>query len=512
MNLTGLLPILTILVLSTTADLYAQSLSAKVVDSINGNPVPYATIILNKSGIITNDEGRFNFLLDETIKETDTLYISCIGYQSVARPIHQFTEPAIYLSPKAIELREVIVSNKNYTADEIIEFVADNLEKNYKNDLSKKRLFHRESNASRWFKSDFKVTKSSIAVLNQQFLDSVIATVPKDNTVYNEIAGDFYGNNDRENQKLNLLKASELYDKSKELDFEKLEEKFNSILKENVKDGSYFKIKSGILSFKVDADEVSELFEEEIDSTDVTALNKELEEKKKSKEEEKENYAKWKRNKLAGIFNSLPTQKGADLNVITKSRKYEFTLKEFTYLGNDAVYVIGFVPDGSADYQGKLYINADDFAVLRIDFENVKPVKKFNLLGLSSNKYLSKGTIIYSRENNGAYGLRYFESETGTTIGLKRPLKIIEKNKIVKGRNKQNELAGKMDFGFNYREKNQVVVFESETISQSAFDAFTESNTVLPTYMPNYDPEFWKGFTIIEPNTAIKDFTSVAKD
>ena len=26
--------------------------------------------------------------------------------------------------------------------------------------------------------------------------------------------------------------------------------------------------------------------------------------------------------------------------------------------------------------------------------------------------------------------------------------------------------------------------------------------------MPNYDPEFWKGYNILEPNQAIKDFTA----
>ncbi len=26
--------------------------------------------------------------------------------------------------------------------------------------------------------------------------------------------------------------------------------------------------------------------------------------------------------------------------------------------------------------------------------------------------------------------------------------------------------------------------------------------------MPNYNPEFWKGYTIIEPNKAIREFAS----
>jgi hypothetical protein len=416
------------------------------------------------------------------------------------------------LIPKAIELREVIVSNKNYTADEIIDLVEDNLEKNYSNELTKKRLFYRVSNFDRWTKSDFKVKKSSIDVLNQKFLDSVIATVPKNDSYYSEIVGDLYGNYLAETQKLNLLKASKLFDKSKQLDAEKLEERFNEILKKNIKPGSYFKIKSGLFGTKIDAEEISELLADEVDSTDVVAFNEQVEKKKKNKVEQQKNYANWKKNNLGELLNSLPTQEDTDFNFLTKSRKYDYTLKEFTFLGNDPVYVISFHPSGSADFEGTMYINADDFALLQVDYTNVKPVQKFNLLGVSANTYLSKGKIIYNKGANGFYGLRFFEAETGQRFGLKRPLKIIEKNKIVKGRNKQNELSGDMDFVFINVEKSEMIVFESESISQATYDAFTENNAISPTYMPNYDPEFWKGYAIMEPNTAIKEFTSASSE
>ncbi|SEL64537.1 CarboxypepD_reg-like domain-containing protein [Maribacter orientalis] len=512
MNTKRLLVSLYIVLIASISNVQSQSLSAFVIDSVSQQPIPYATVQLKEKGVITNEDGNFNFILNETIAESDSLIISSMGYETLSKPISEFITNRILLTPKAIELREVIVSNKNYTADEIMELVEDNLEKNYTNDLTKKRLFHRESSSHRWTQSNFKIKKSSIDVLNQQFIDSVISSVPKNDSYYSEIVGDLYGNFNTEAQKLDLLKASKLFDKSTDLDYEKLEEKFNDILKDNVKPGSYFKIKSGLLSFKIDADEVNQLFEEDIDSTDVAEVNKELEEKKKNKEEEEKNYAKWRRNNLAGILSTLPTQEDSDLNFISKSRKYDFALQEFTYLGNDAVYVISFQPSGAADYEGTLYVNADDFALLQVDYTNVKPVKKFNLLGISANKYLSKGKIIYNKGSNGFYGLRYFESETGERFGIKRPLKIIEKNKVVKGRNKQNELSGNMDFVFNNVEKNEVIIFESESISQATFDAFTENNAVSPTYMPKYDPEFWKGYAIMEPNTAIKEFSATSSE
>ncbi len=499
------------IVLSCTWTAFGQNLSAKIVDSLTQKPIPYVTVRLNTQGVITNEEGQFNFLLNESIKATDTLHISCIGYESLSRPIEAFTENIIPLSPKAIELREVIVSNKNYTANEIMEFVSENLERNHGNALTKKRVFHRQSQFNNWSKSDFTVKKSTIAVLDQRFLDSIITEIPKSDSYYSEVLGDLYGDYDTDTQKLDILKASKLYDKNTEMDAEKLQEKFIGILRENIKEGSYFKIKSGLLSFKIDADEVSELFEQQADSVETAALKKEIEDAKKDKADERENYGKWKKNKLGALMASLPTAPDTDLTFISKTRKYEYTLKAFTYMGNDAVYVIEFAPKGGADYQGILHINADDFALLQVQFENVKPLRKFNLLGISVNRYLSKGRILYTKGAKGHYGLKFYQSETAARVGIDRSLKIFEKNKIVRGRNKQNELTGNMDFTFANVEKNEVVVFETEPITKTYFEAMTTENDILPEYMAHYDPEFWKGHTIMEPNTAIREFTSSAQ-
>jgi hypothetical protein len=56
--------------------------------------------------------------------------------------------------------------------------------------------------------------------------------------------------------------------------------------------------------------------------------------------------------------------------------------------------------------------------------------------------------------------------------------------------------------------KHELILFDTEDITEQEFNSIKENNTVLPTYMPNYDPEFWKGYNILEPNQAIKDFTA----
>jgi len=487
---------------------HAQTLTSIIVDSASQKPIPYVTVQLKNKGVITNEEGRFTFQLDSNIEPIDSLFISCIGYASIAKPLNQFTDKQIVLAAKAIDLNPVIVTNKNYTPEEILEIVEDSIHKNYNLGLAKKRVFLRETYSSQILKTDYTLKKSTIEAFNKQFLDNLINQIPKNNTVYNEALGDLYGGSDGDEQKLDLIKASELYDKSMELDFEVLEEKFNKIMKENVKTDSYFKIKSGLFGTKVDADE---MFESEVDSTDVAALNEQLEKEKKNKAERKKFFAKYKRETMGNLYENLPVFEDTDYNVLFKPGRYVLALDDFTYLGDAAVYVISFTPKRSEDFRGKLYINSDDFALIRMDFENVKPLRDFSLLGVSLKEYLATGKIIFTKGEDQKYHLSYYDITKGLQAGFRRPLKIIEKNKNVKGRRKQNELSMKVDAAFGNRNRYELVVFDETPINSAQYDSFTENNTVLPKYMPNYDPKFWQGYNIIEPNQAIKAFTSIGE-
>ena len=57
-----------------------------------------------------------------------------------------------------------------------------------------------------------------------------------------------------------------------------------------------------------------------------------------------------------------------------------------------------------------IFINANDFAVLRIDFKNERPLFKLKLLGVFINQYLSEGKILYSKFNNNKYQLSYLKA------------------------------------------------------------------------------------------------------
>ena len=84
-----------------------------------------------------------------------------------------------------------------------------------------------------------------------------MSKVPRYNEWYFELLGNLSGDYTKESQKLELLRALELEDKEKSAIFENIEKLFDTLLKENVKTDSYFKVRSGIIGGKVEADEIN---------------------------------------------------------------------------------------------------------------------------------------------------------------------------------------------------------------------------------------------------------------
>lgn len=482
-----------------------ESITATLIDSVSQNPISYATITFNNSyGVISNEQGQFLINLRKSIEDKDSLFISCLGYESVQISVKKFSDSILILSPKVFELNEILVSNKKYTVDEIIEKVKESINSNYDFEYSRSTLFYRESEFTNVSTSKITIEETTIPEFNQKFMDSILAAIPKRSDEYTELLGTKYGKiNDDESQKLDIIKASRLYDKNNEITFEGFEERINSIIRENVKKDSYFKIKSGIFGTKEEMD--STIFENSASEEPIEFI----EEQKKRELKQKENFLRYRKNTIANLEKNSFIFEDSDLNFLEKSNRYEFELMDFAFLNNKYVYQIKFKPKRKEDYQGTMYVNPTDFAVERIDYQNVKSLKDFSLLGLSFDHYLQKGTLVYDKNNSDKYALKFAEIVEGFKMGVKRPLKIIEKNKNVKGRRKQNEISGKIHFEVSNISKRELVIFEYESILKNEFDQFEENPSVKPTYLPAYDPEFWKGHNVIEPNQAIKDFKSI---
>ena len=472
--------------------IFGQSIERKVqiLDSLTHEPIPFASISTNlKKGSIANEEGEFRWIFPEVVTNQDSLKITSMGYQTLTLALSTFSDTLVYLPPKTIALKTVIVSNKTLSPSEIIEAIQENIPYKYDLELNQKKIFLRESGSQQFNTLSVSVKKSSIPEFNQAFWDSTLTKVPRKNEWFNEIVGSCYG--DYKNQKVEITKALELENKETATIFKNLETVFEDILNNNIKKDSYFKIRSGIIGGKVDNADF-------INAADTLSL-----EEKETKE--KSNFLKAKKSTLLSLT-KLFEDKEINFSILKKASNYTFKQIDFTYLDDIPIYVLSFTPKRNEKYEGTLYVDADAMALVRISYKNIKDIKSFSLFGVSLKENLKEVTVQFKKNKTGKYALEYFEYSYGWEGGFDRPLVITEKNKIVKGRNKQNELKIDVVIKTGTNQKYQLVVFETLPLDKAVFEAFEEKPTVLPVNVTKYDPTFWQGYTIIEPNQALKAY------
>lgn len=471
----------------------AQELTAIVKDSLTQNPVPFASIYLKSgSGVVSNEEGSFRLIYDNS-NEKDSLLISCMGYETVKLPFYKLKDSIFYLTPKAIELNSIILSNEQLDVKQILKEIQKNISEKYELGFTEKKLFFRETGTQELKTLNVKIKKTSITEFNQIFWDSTLQKIPRKNSWYFELLGNLNGDYNEKNQKLELIRALELEDKEKTAIFKNIEKLFDTIIKENVKTNSYFKVRSGIIGGKLESDEINNNSQDTLTAEQKT-------------QKEKDRFLKWRKNILTNIIGGLFDEDKLDLTILKKSSKYEFTQNNFTYFGDIPVYILDFNPNGNEDYKGKIYVDADKLALIRIEYKNIKPVRDFSMFGVSFKEDFREVIIQFKKTALGKYCLEYLDYNSSFEGGFDRPLVITEKNKVVKGRNKQNQL--KMDLNVVNRntQRYQLVVFETTPIESEVFDAFEEKAEILPINKNKYDSKFWDGYTIIEPNIAIKEF------
>jgi len=475
----------------------AQTVSARLIDDKTQEPIPFATIELSENqGVISNEDGVFTINPDQLKKIKDSVYISSMGYERKGIWITSLTDSLVRLSPKSFELKGVFLSSNPLSAEEVIEKVKENMNKNYDvQELSRKKIFFRQSDYNTMKKVDFAFKKSTIEELDKELIDSIASLVPRESSYYREAVGDFYGNYKK--HKLYVDKAAELYDKSKDVSVDGLSERLETIFEENVKPNSYLKIKSGLFGTKVQLDSIAEANE------DANKVKVEVENSTKHDFQEQIKY------RISELYTQLFFNEYSKIDILTKSNRYEFEIRDYTFIDDEPVYIIDFSPKGKKDFKGTAFVNIDDFAIVRLEFDNVRPLFTFGLLGVKYGENVYRGKMLFAKNSSGSYSPRYLELENGNYFGVDRPLKVIEKNKFVKGRRKQNELSLNIDVKGTSLSKYEMVIFNSEDISSEAYEAVSENENVEATYLSKYDPTFWTGYTIMEPNAAIQAFEVV---
>ena len=473
-----------LLIFIAYCDINAQSVSIQVKDSLTLTPIPFSTVYFsNNKGLISDENGIFQLITTELINQ-DSLFVSSMGYEKVSYPLIKFKDSIIYLTPKPIVLNDVILTNKRLSSIEIVQEVYRNIDKNYEKGLTKNKIFLSKRSISKTKRFDTSKFKSSIKEINNSLLDSISNNLSKENKNALETLCYQFGNIEQDKQKISLIKARETYNKEDEI-LESLNTKLELYLKENIKSDSYFKIKSGLFGGDLEVDGLHDF-----DSTDLEVISKKNEEDLKRKK----NFSGYQKNTINNFYSTLFFNEDSDFNFILKPNKYTFSEPELNFIGEDLIYVIECNPKGNSKYKGILYINSEDFALIRLDFKNTKSLFKFKLLGVAFNQYLREGKLLLSKFDNEKYNLSYAQVTSNQTFSIDRPIRLIEKNKNVKGRRKQNEISFKIDMAFNQENKTEIQVFESSKISIDEFEKIEETNKVLPEFLDEFTTNFWEEF------------------
>ena len=476
-----------LLVVLISFNLKAQSKKIKIIDSISFEPVPFATIFFsNNNGIISDEDGLFE-LIPEQYSKKDSLFVSSMGFEPKQFSLDIFNDSIIRLVPKTISLKNVVVTNNQLSSNEIIDSVKLYIDKNYNFNITENKLFFRQEFNQELEKFKLNKFKSTIKDLTAESMDRMTDNLPKKSKNELESLSYYYVNSNIDVPKIKLIKSRRTNDDNESDLSKSLGDKLEKSLRENLKSNSYFKIRSGWLPFSGDLT-FNGLWE--IDSTNQDQLNKLKEEEIKRKE----NFSIGQKERIQSVYLKSFFNPSSDLNFILKSKNYIFSDSELTYLGNELVYVIECYPKRGDKYKGTIYVNSDDFAVVRIDYENIKPLSKFKLLGVSFSSNLEKGRMVFSKFENEKYSLSYYQNSRGNNISIKRPFKIIEKNKFVKGRKKQNQISAKLDFASSSIYNTELQVFRVRSIEETQFEEIDEKNQVLPIYLEEFKKDFWEGF------------------
>ena len=463
----------------------SQSLKIQIIDSISGQAVPYSNVYFsNNNGLISDENGSFE-LIKSQLSEKDSMHISMLGYKKSSFLIKDFNDTLIKLVQSPIKLSDVILTNKKLSSEEIISKVVENIDKNYEKQFTENKIYlSRKSNTNteRFIINKF---KSTVPEINKSLIDSLLANLAKENNSGLETLAYYYRSFDDEvKKKIKIIKSRETYNKEGEV-LESINKKMEEAFKNELKPDSYYKIKSGIFGGDLELDGL-----EEVDSTNTESIKKFQEKEVK----EKGDFANNQIRTINRLYNFLFFEKESPLNFILKPSRYIFSEPKIDILGNDLVYKMEANPKGRSKYSGTLYINPDDFAIVRIDFKNIKTVYNIKLLGVFVNIYQRDGKMILSKYENEKYALSYAKINFGQRAGFDRPIKLIEKNKNVKGRRKQNEISFRMDLIFDEKSSTELQIFESKKITKTEFDNIEVKNDVMPEYSEEFTTNFWEEF------------------
>ncbi len=435
-----------------------------VLDSLTQEPIPFVHVYDGNKGVIASGTGAFYW---GKTKAVDSITLSCMGYALKKIGADQLKD-SLYLMPKTVQLSAVVVSNRTLTAEEIMERVRKNTAQNMDFGLSASEVYVVKKDVDVVQKITIEIKKSTIKELDQSFVDEILEKIPERDSSTHYIKSKWLRDNGSiKDHKLQVTQSANLQDSLSESTYNSMQETIQEILNKRVKKDSYFKVKSGpLISVKADNNIGQEVDSIVQDSNNITPAK----------------YADIQLGRLKRLVNTiLFNEKNWALPFLVKPNKYDLTNEGIVYDQRVPTYKLRFSSKKKKDYSGYLLVDIEDFGVHKITYHNNKHASRIKLFGLFFQQRLNDRTYVFVKNQLGKYTLYQIKEEENTKLGLKRPFKVIEKNKVVKGRNRQNVLSMDVNYSGETISKKTIYFNSFRSISKTEFDAFKAMHTVTPT-------------------------------
>lgn len=469
-----------------------EYINGVIIDIETGNPLPYANIFVKTKniGVVSNEKGQFS-INKEFVDETDTLRFQYIGYITKNICIKNIdSNNYVGLQEKIINLSELLIFGSPPNPKEIVKKVLENKDVNYPEITSRKMAFLRDRYDMNIDKIDLNYKKSSIPDIDDDMVELIEEKIPKYSTSYTDFLGNIYFThiqNDSSMIKIEPIKTVSL--KEDDIDeIDRLESIFIQMF-ENTKEDEYWKIKTGILSTKVDLEDNS------VNDTIADSIS--------------DNYRKLKyfNYRLSYYLKFSSFENTKQWEFLHKTSKYRYELVGGTSVNQEDVYIIDFTPKDDGMYIGRLYISTNTYALIRADYEYAPEQlgRDIQLFGIGYTETQFSGSIYFEKIDS-TYFLKYFSNRKGSVASIERSFSLLKKRERFLFDKKVNEIKIGMDLFVNNEESVELLILDNELIGQESYSAFEQDEFMEIIYVDQFDDKLWKSYSIIEPTKQMKNY------